>query len=503
MAMQPFTSKAQTEVITEYPADAVVSNYVRQGIGVRSWWDTVYPTDLGGRISRVATAADGTCYLGNAIDGVTGYLVCARTDTSFTIQLPQAVEAVVNDWTGETGVVYVKRLVADGDPVTSYVVDTESQEISFEIGENSFRLPAGVAVGIVDADDNWLGYAEYDLTYTLFNESPVVAPAGAEEFDLAFGYLGAFDYDGDPTLWRRLRACKDSEALYIKGFGTANPDGWARFKIKGDRVVLEKAQYLGMENGHLEYLCAGIDEPVWDPGYQYWQHFYSVVPSMEFGYDAETGSIWALDKNDLLTVNSSADVYADGSVFCNPSFTVQTALTSYVPQAPVFNDKDFTWVNGREPQLSFQLMPFNDKGQLIDASNLGFSIYLEGELYEFDKTTYWLTESMTEIPWGYDSPSVYMYPNGFSVIFFADKNLKDLTVKSVYTVDGKKYYSGGMSPDEGGAVGVKSLSGDRTVAFIECFDLNGKKVNGSAAGVVVRRITYKDGTVSYEKSICD
>ena len=442
----PAAALSPSDVVTEYPSGAEVATYLVDANSITQWGaDQVRSAGVNSRLATIARTSDGKIYIDNSLSNDwTGYVVGTVSGDKVTITLPQTLSH-------GSDVKEVSRLLpelAEGSTrVKTYVRDTENTTITYTITDGKLILDADQVFGFTDAEGVWNGYSETEQTFSPFEASLIEVPEGAETFDMALRYQNGGSGIGEQYSYTLLHAAQKGNDLYIKGFSNKNPDGWTRFAIDGDKATFTGAQYLGM-NGGIEYLCPAVDSPEFIPGYNVWEHHFTVTESITFAYDAEKRTLTARDENDVLIVNPSPDVYIFGTTYINPMFAAQPVDVSPYPQAPVFDPKYCKWENGEQPMLNFELTPLNVDGQLLNTEFLGFQIYVNDKLYTFDANEYWLDDNMTTIPWNFQSMNIYMLENGYWVVFFeGESRMKNVSIKAVYTIDGKEYLSAPTYPD--------------------------------------------------------
>ncbi|MDE7412582.1 MAG: hypothetical protein K2N05_02160 [Muribaculaceae bacterium] len=496
-------------IVCEIPEDAVTGTYIREGEKFSQWGaDAIKYETLSATLFNISEGTDGKIYLGNSTSAAEeGYLVGAKVDNTVTFQFPQTIRqgdsylAVV---CLEPTTVEVPGYDDEPEQRPSFKISEKTQEIVFTVQDGKYIQARDVYFGYVQADGQWAGYGEYNLSFLPFESKLVVVPEGTERFDLALKYEDLSDMNGDPGIYKMLEGARKGNDIFVKGLSTLYPESWIKGKIDGDQVVFENGQFMGIGNWAIQYLCTGYDTPEFIPGYNTWEHHISFTPSLTMGYDAERGEMTMLDKNDLLTVNSSTSSYAYGEVYANGRFKSQSVNVDPTPIMPVFKKGVNTWDNGLEPFLTIQILPINIYGDLLDTSNLGFEVEVDGEPYVFTAWDYWMDEDMEIVPWLVQSPFINMLDNGWTTIQFEDTFLRNLKIRTVNKIGEKIYYSDYQTPDnphnQDIVSGIKdSQLSEAPVISTSYYDLSGKELSSPESGIIVMKSVRSDGSVSYSK----
>lgn len=500
------------QVVYDLPAGVETRNYLREGELFRQWGSDAIKTEtLAATLSCIGESSDGKVYVSNPISSDTkGYLVGTRNGDSLKFTFPQVLQQ------GE-GYLAVMRLEEttveiagwDGSPVTvpSYKISDKPQEIVFNLVDGNWVQTEDGEFGFVQEDGSWAGYGEFNQIYTPFNDKLVEVPEDARPTDIALRYVGLLDCIGDPSLYMLLHARQKDNALYIQGLSTQYPESWIMGTIQGDRIVFENGQFLGIGNRTIEYFCTGVDTPEYIPGYNTWNHVISLLPRLEMAYDASRGIVSALDKNDAFITNPSKSIYSYGETYLDCRLTPQPETVDPKPIMPVFKVGVNQWDNGMDPFLTFQLIPLNIYGQLLDTADLGFEIEIEGETYTFPAWDYWMEEDLTLVPWGIQSAFINMNYNGQTSVDFQCGFIRDLKIRAVNKVDGQLYYSDAQTPDtpqtQDPVDGIRKLTPDSTSPVVSTFyyDLQGNRIDNPGTGVYIICRQHEDGTITHERII--
>lgn len=334
----PMFAISEADVVTQYPSGAETSEYVVDYQAIKQWGqDQVYVWAGNSRLSTVARTSDGKIYISNIVsNGWDGYLVGTVSGDKITCTLPQtfSYDGDLKELSRLT-----PKLAEGTNRIQTYVKDTEATTVTLTLEGDRIVLDEGIVLGYTDAEGKWSEYAETDQNFTLFTATPVIVPEDAETFDVKFSYTGLRSTFGDKNIYKMLHGAKKDNDLYIKGFSDDNPDGWAHAVIEGDKATFTGAQYLGMGASGPEYLCPAVDTPEFIPGYNEWEHHYTITESLTMAYDAQTGALTALNSNDTMVVNTSEETYTGGQVYSNPALAPQPEEVSPYPMAPVLTPR--------------------------------------------------------------------------------------------------------------------------------------------------------------------
>jgi hypothetical protein len=133
-------------------------------------------------------------------------------------------------------------------------------------------------------------------------------------------------------------------------------------------------------------------------------------------------------------------------------------------------------------------------------------VFVNGDLFVFSTDEYTeFDQNYTEIPFNYTDDYDLEYTIGTDThyIYFNDDSMDSIGVRMIYTNPntGEKFYSETATLTLNDS-GVESVSAETSpVVAAEYFDLNGRRVDASATGVMVVRLTHANGTTSVAKRV--
>ena len=240
------------------------------------------------------------------------------------------------------------------------------------------------------------------------SEAPevVVAPEGLEFAEYALSYT---DYKGSAASGTAAVGI-DGDDVYFKGFSSYIPDALIKGTKDGNTITFAANQYLGSYSGYDSYF---IEEAV-------------------FTYDAEADTYTATGDVYSLLGGRYIDVYATDPVLKG---VVEKAAMPADPAITALKNGDYGWY------ITFNVPNVDVDGNGMAASKLSYMIYTDTErevspLTFTPETHTYLTEEMTEIPYGFTED--YDFYNG--TIYLNDLYSKDwnkIGIKSIYRGGGE------------------------------------------------------------------
>ena len=285
----------------------------------------------------------------------------------------------------------------------------------------------------------------------------------------------------------------DGNDVYFQGLVT-DFDGWAKGTLSADgkTITIPANQYVGS----IESLYAKSD------------YFFSAAEGDSlvdavFAYDAEKG---ILSSNQSLYVNGSRKLLYYYNKYQNVVMTkmVEVAAT---PADPAMSG--FAYIPSYKlGYISFNIPTTDTDGNNLLTSKLSYQIMVQDDQDKvapltFTKEQYEeLTEDMQTIPYNYSGDDI---SKGFIMLNQSlDEILtwKQIGVKSIYSAAGETHESNISWYDLTSwreSVGIADVKIDTVSTSF--FDLQGRKVNSSAKGLVIKQMRQADGTVKTVKMI--
>ena len=296
----------------------------------------------------------------------------------------------------------------------------------------------------------------------------VTPPAGAEQ--MLYNFQGHDTYINQDTTFE-VFVVLDNNDVYIKGLSEYLTDGWVKGTI-ADGVATFPAAYMGI--------------------FEFWGDAY------ELNFDGATFTV-----NDDASVLTALDGYTtsvEGEIldeFINVTLTKAVAeiATPATPTITEFTEDDY----GHYVKMT---IPAKDvDGNDIFAALLSYQLLVdrngEQSVYEFTTDNYeFIEENMTVVPYNFTDyydidvagKQVYIYGDDID-------EWNAIGVKSIYTVGDKSretreseifWYQ--LKP-----TAITSIS-TNDVVETSYYDLQGRKVDASATGLLIKQMRMQDGT---------
>lgn len=488
------TSMAVTDIITDAPGTSKA--YLRASHGIFLQWGTNLTeyTEEGTSV-EVVFGDDNEIYLKNIMSyGATNTYVKGTIEgDKITVTLPQTV---IYDEYAEDYVNLVKLVPYDveGGQFT-YVPDTECTSYTYTLKEDgSFTMDdLGWMNGIgfsFASDNTWAGYLDYTQIFTPFDGELVEVPEGLPLQSWACT---------TPSSAFTITVAMDNSEFYVRGLCTYFADSWVRGRIEGDKVYIANNQYLGLyDNIYFIYLMFGHTDPE-----THNQTLDPVDTEFVFEFDADRKKLIPVDETQQMFFNTSFNkVYYLDFLDC-PVLTSQESYSG-IPSDPyglIYDESNRPYYG--YSAFRFYLPVVTDEGSVLDAAYMYYNVFVDGELLEIDKDIYIdITENMTDIPY-YFSNSFDVWDRGYNLhqvgIYLPE--VHKLGVQSVYkyddTITRSNYVELEVAP-----TGFETTLKTNTVVDIEWTDLTGRRVVNPVDGMIlIRRVTYSDGTTRTDKFV--
>ena len=302
----------------------------------------------------------------------------------------------------------------------------------------------------------------------------VTPPAGAEQ--MLYNFQGHDTYiNQDKTF--EVFVVIDNNDVYVKGLSEYLTDGWVKGTI-ADGVATFPAAYMGI--------------------FEFWGDAY------ELNFD---GAVFTVnDDASVLTAPDGYTTSVEGEVldeFINVTLTKAVAeiATPATPTITEFTEDDY----GHYVKMT---IPAKDvDGNDIFAALLSYQLLIdrngEQSVYEFTTDNYeFIEENMTVVP--YNFTDYYdIDVAGKQVYIYGDiDEWNAIGVKSIYTVGGKSRETRESEifwyPLKPTAISEVSTN---NVVETNYYDMQGRKVDASATGLLIKQMRMQDGTTKAVKLI--
>ena len=444
--------------------------------------DEIYFRDI---ILRVASMGFGSYVKGEIKDGV------------ITVPVPQTVIEYEGGWGRE---VALMEKGADGEwrvsdlPVITYSYNETTGVIMSTLP----GTPGQYAIGLKwSFNDTWDQTGDFLQVYTPFDGEFQTLPEGIamEEYYYNDGY---YAYPVEVGV--------EGNDLYIKGMSLASPSAVVKAVMDGDKGYIPQDELLGTVMGYFIWTKMMVPDPVLG-----WA-LVSPDETYNLEIDLEHKLIKSADPSQILIFNCEYDrvFYLDG--FNDFSLSVQTSFAG-TPQNPFgisFDGEDFREFYGIYG-FNFNISNISKEGNVLDTSNLYYSIYIDGDILEFEEN-----ESLYSIMYpgveGIVTRMPFDFSNGYDIdassetgrfIGIYPDGITTIGVQAIYEYEGVTTYSDLLTlnvetNEITGEAGVSSITtGD--VLEVSYYDLNGRKISRPENGLFIARYTMTNGKIVTKK----
>lgn len=393
--------------------------------------------------------------------------------------------------------------LAPGIAKESVFTPAEVQELKFKIADDGTleALPSNnglyLGIGFFYAGD-WIYYKGGDVLTSIVPQADMTPVIPADVQMETWNYISELNS-------HRIEVGFNAENAYIRGLCEKAPDAVMVGQIVGDMLVFDSAQIIGLDAyGGLVYAAPVNIELVDLPGYGIVRNLQRIPGNITMKYDPEHNIIDKV-QDIAFTTTPTGEIHHVGWL---ENFTIGKPDGAPIEVAAPY-DVAFTPSDGvYTSELWFRLSYVYGGINLLDPSKLYFTIYFDGEPYTFDTDDFPSLKGATEvIPYGYDDTDhapdhgfafsskmqgVIITPEGFETIgvqgVYIDGD--DVYRSEIVTIEVKKEEPDPIDPDpidpDDAIDEINAAAGS-----VEMFDLSGRKVSGSAKGVVIVRSNGK------------
>lgn len=305
--------------------------------------------------------------------------------------------------------------------------------------------------------------------------------------------------------YRFVDVAVSGDSVYLKNFYSQYPTSVISGKIKGDKVIFDEVQYLGLGffsdfilsvPGYLEKSVNSSGVTAYTP---------EIIKELVFDYDAADKSLTNSRELDVLMANEGSENVSWYEVV-NPSLIVdQGEVTDFTP----INPKDLFFTEAFETYqanfFSFFAPNLNKENQVLEPLNIYYQIYIDDEIMEFSTVDYpFLPYDVMSMPFSYyDYYYVSTNGSGRQVMLFVT-DMDTVGVRLFYNdaENGQRYYSDIVTLNVADLSGLKTVDETKSVKAEQWYDLTGRPIEHPVKGsLVIKKITYTDGTDAVVKKI--
>ena len=434
----------------------------------------------------------------------------------FSVSNPEklyvAADVVNNDIYIPTGFVYkdlgygkavVKQIVKDSEG--EWVIGNSDDPIVWNIQEDGTikENDPDVRLGLIfEFNDNDVLAAELcifdDITLTPSELTGAELPSGVSEISEFRCYV---NYELEETYVNKMvQVARDGNDFYFKGLyddvnnSTMQISCWVKGSLDGGVITIPSGQLAGIDAR--SYFCYNASTYIdWEKG-----EFVMDVKPIRLSYDENTQS---MTTEDWLLITQGHD--QPFLYFPSPELT-KFELVEASPVEPVFVMYDAEWFDYTGTTSFVFLIPYEDTdGNFIDPNRITYSLFMDSnEPYVFDPEEYpAFSKPVSEFGF-YESTeyTINTQSEGHQrhIVYFTTNSYDKIGVQSYYTVDGKRNASPILWYDRTGSPVDKTYE-DKEISDVRIYDLMGRNISDKSNGVVIKKITYTDGTTSTVKEI--
>lgn len=370
----------------------------------------------------------------------------------------------------------------------------EQQRMQFRIQPSGAVLPADTCLMLGYStqvyNPVWSGFGIENMTYEKL-PAQVRLPQGAipESYAIAHGdYWAPLNGDFMSALW-------SGNEFYFGNWDNM-PDMWAKATKNKLTVSLESGQFLGIHPVYKKLMMLYCGEFYNDTVEGQPVQGIRRLPSVEFNYNPISKKLTPkVENTGFYIVSRGITSYGSPTIF------PQARDLALVPGNPVITGIIPYEGTGLKGQCCMMYSLRSTTGQVLDKKALYMRAFQDGQQIVFEPELWTsLSESMTEIPFGYDSPGSFDFMSSYCNTYwrYFNASAETLGVQSVYKAGGQVNVSDIITSKIHNAVG--GVIDDDPVA-VDYYNMEGMRVNPDCKGILIRRTTYADGKVRVSKTI--
>ena len=471
--------------------DGLIASY--NGIAY-SWLGGFYDSSSEGSVAKIVEGTDGNLY----IQGLTPTLY---DDDYFWIKAEKGegeneyivhkqVAGIYYYYTGDTEEDYVTRLVYDEE--SGYYNEAENTDIKFTYKDGVLTSAEDAEYGIVyyDTEDEewaWDGSVYWNFKAEPLTETYAELPEGAvveDDFVLQ-------STDGG----KKVQVAFVGDKVYVQSYSTV--PGWYVGTIDGNKVTFANGQFLGFDSyyGSYEWFTTATVHEEWDEEYEEYYTASTISDNIVFDYDATARTLTAAEDAAMFVNGSKQRIYY-AERYIAPRFFPFVEVPA-VPADPVISafwdyDEDY-----ESAELDFSISATDVDGNYINPDKLSYQVYVDDEVFTFEKDEYEDLESdLSELPYGF-SDGYWIGTTYLGLFFQPAKNVGLQTIYRGADVENRSnLVLWDIESGETYTAGVKAVPTQQvlSVAAEAYYDLAGRRVQANAKGFVVKTLTLADGS---------
>ena len=404
---------------------------------------------------------------------------------------------------------YITRLEYYEDDEGAYYYEAKNTDIPLTWKDGVLSTPeefnGDIIFGTVyeyAGEIDWNGDGYYNFNAVPLTDTYTVPSEDALAETFVVKHLDA----GEPAV-QGVKVVFDGADVYLKLYD--NAPGWVKGQVSGNQITVKGGQYMGIssEYGTHEYAHLAKSELAYYEDEEY--------PEYNFYYDEFTEM---LDEDVLTfdpatrTITSANAITIDGSKsdFNSAASFVQPVIYPFVEVPAVPADPDVTYFYNFDEEYGYGITDFNIpvqdiNGEYINPEKLSYLVYVDDEVFEFEADEYELEASLTEIPYTYDDGGAISTYYGDKEIAFFFSLAKNVGVQSIYRGCGEEHRSNivlfDIESEETSVIevddplrnSVRAIA-TKSVAAEANYDITGRRVATNAKGLLIKAVTFADGS---------
>lgn len=487
--------------ITSMPDGVLHDNLFRSGVGMYCYGGSEQVMEIDGEVGRIVVNGDKIYVYDPLISGHTYTWMEGKLsdDGKVIIPTPQLVMGSEAEGWRE----FLMNCIYDKETATG-VPDMENTDIVYSYVDGVLKLEEGIPSlfewgvptdpwtwePIGDTPQwIWSGYADTECLIEPFDYSMQQPPANIvlEDYQL-------YSIQGGVTICRDVKLGISGNEVWVNGLEDNYPEAFVKGTLDNGELVFDSQFICLDEKVHLfQFLLPAVAEFEGDGDEA---SSYSISDKVTMTYNAEDGSFSA-PRNQVLFVNGGVKSIYALSIFEAPALRKKFTGQLEAPADPLilqwqpFNDSGYAALVIGLPQVDIN-------GNYIPTEDLFYVLYDGEEEIELSPELFPNVEDyIVEIPydwWCYD-----IVPNGptRTVYFYFD--VENPGVRLSYDSESGKILS--SNTVYAIQTNIESSAAEKKVVREELYDLNGRPANNLTKGIVIKKVTYDDGTMHVKKQL--
>lgn len=479
--------------------EGAVTVYSRSSFGVAPFGDMAMETDDYG-FAGIFVQAEGSdkVYIKNPFSQfVTNtYLEGTMADGVISIELPQHVYTIDDD---EFGIVdlYAQRLIfnEDGDAL---IPDPDSSTFTLVLEDGRWLQDDDALLAMTFDDDAWTGYADYMLAYAPVTAQEATLPEGLEMQKCSL-ICGSSGYNVDVAI--------TADKAYIADILDAGLAPIVGDVLSDGSLSFPSNQYLGVneESSYLAYFYGGDLVEHYDAEVNRYFDVFELQEALVL-VPNDDKSVYTGSNDALLTPFTQEELgnefFWEMATFKNPELRMHQA-SDFHPMAPKF-DAYFYYDSFGFGYVSIDIPALNRQGDLIDADNMYYNIYINGDLFTFASDWYQLLDNeYTDVPYNFtdaaDNQGDIKVEGSMHTIMLFFAGIETIGIQSYYQAEGsdERMYSYLVTYDTAtgqSTTGIANVAASDAIGT-EYYNLQGIRID-RPQGLYIEAVKHSDGSVS-------